>query len=160
MHLDSFDLRILTELQRDNRLTSASLSEVVHLSPAACLRRTERLRRAGVIVADVSIVAPEKVGIAVQSLVRVSLETKRALDMAAFETAIAAAPEVQQAWYVSGGFDYGLLVCARDMASYEAFIRRFLVDEPLVRDFEANITLRRLKTGTAVPVYLPDSEPT
>ncbi|WP_245913438.1 Lrp/AsnC ligand binding domain-containing protein [Caenispirillum bisanense] len=95
-----------------------------------------------------------------QSLVRVSLETKRALDMAAFETAIAAAPEVQQAWYVSGGFDYGLLVCARDMASYEAFIRRFLVDEPLVRDFEANITLRRLKTGTAVPVYLPDSEPT
>lgn len=158
MHLDTYDLRILTELQRDNRLTSASLSEVVHLSPAACLRRIDRLRRAGVIIGDVSLVAPEKVGVSVQAIVRVVLETKRAEDVAAFEAAVREAPEVQQSWYVSGGHDYVLLVSARDMTAYEAFIRRFLVEEPLVRDFETNITLRRIKTGTAVPVYLPEAD--
>lgn len=159
MQLDAYDLRILTELQRDNRLTSASLSEVVHLSPAACLRRIDRLRRAGVIVGDVSLVAPEKVGVTVQALVRVVLETKRAEAMSAFEGAVRAAPEVQQCWYVSGAFDYGLVVSARDMTAYETFLRRFLVDNPLVRDFEANVAVRRVKMGTAVPVYLSDAEP-
>jgi Lrp/AsnC family leucine-responsive transcriptional regulator len=34
----------------------------VNLSPASCVRRVKRLRGEGVIVADVSIVAPEALG--------------------------------------------------------------------------------------------------
>lgn len=158
MQLDAYDIRILTELQRDNRLTSASLSEVVHLSPAACLRRVDRLRRAGVIIADVSVVAPEKVGVTLQAVVRVALETKHAEDLSAFEGAARAAPEVQQCWHVSGGFDYVLVLSCRDMADYDAFLRRFLTDNPLVRNYDACISLRRVKTGTTVPLQQPTAE--
>lgn len=159
MRLDAYDIRILTELQRDNRLTSASLSEVVHLSPAACLRRVDRLRRAGVIIADVSVVAPEKVGVTLQAIARVALETKHAEDLAAFEAAVRAVPEVQQCWHVSGGFDYVLVLSCRDMPDYDAFLRRFLIDNPLVRNFDACIALRRVKTGAALPLHLPAAAP-
>lgn len=155
MQLDTFDARLLFELQRDNRKTSAQLSQVVHLSPAACLRRVERLRRNGVITADISIVAPEKTGVGVQALVRVSLEAHRPETLAGFEAAAMGAEEVTACWHISGGADYTLMVAARDMAAYEAFLRGFLVENPLVRSYEANIVIGAVKQASPVPVYLP-----
>jgi DNA-binding Lrp family transcriptional regulator len=50
------------------------LVAVDHLSPAACLRRAKRLRDEGIILADVSIVAPEAVGRPLMMIVLVTLE--------------------------------------------------------------------------------------
>ncbi|XKG60520.1 Lrp/AsnC family transcriptional regulator [Caenispirillum salinarum] len=154
MHLDTFDARLLAELQRNNRKTSAALSDTVHLSPAACLRRADRLRRHGVIRADVSVVQPEKVGVGVQALVRVTLQQKQPETIAAFEAAMLAADEVISCWQVTGGFDYGLVVVARDIAMYEAFVRVMLVENPVVRTHEASIVLNAVKSGAPLPVYL------
>jgi len=48
--LDDRDLKILTILQSDGRITKAALAERVNLSPAACWERLQRLQKAGVIV--------------------------------------------------------------------------------------------------------------
>lgn len=42
--IDAIDARILTALQKDNRLTSDQLSARVNLSPTAVQRRVKRLR--------------------------------------------------------------------------------------------------------------------
>ena len=60
--LDEFDLKLLDALQENNQRTSEELADLVHLSPASCLRRARRLREIKAIVADVSIVAPEVIG--------------------------------------------------------------------------------------------------
>lgn len=158
MHLDTFDARLLAELQRNNRKTSAALSDIVHLSPAACLRRADRLRREGVITRDVSVVAPERVGVGIQALVRVTLHQQEPGTLAAFEAAMGSAAEVVSCWHVAGAFDYGMVVVARDVTMYEAFVRVMLVENPLVRTHEASIVLNTVKCGAPLPVYLPQEE--
>jgi hypothetical protein len=52
---DDIDRAILRELMRDGRITNAELSERVHLSPSACLRRTRALEESGVIAGYVAL---------------------------------------------------------------------------------------------------------
>ena len=47
--LDSVDLKILRELQRDGRMTNVELAERVGISAPPCLRRVRRLEEAGII---------------------------------------------------------------------------------------------------------------
>jgi Lrp/AsnC family transcriptional regulator, leucine-responsive regulatory protein len=47
--LDRIDLRILGVLQQDASHTNQQLANLVHVSPATCLRRVRRLCEAGVI---------------------------------------------------------------------------------------------------------------
>ena len=60
--LDAIDRKILNILQKDNQITNIALAEKVHLSAPPCFRRVKRLRDMGVIVKDVSLVDPFKVG--------------------------------------------------------------------------------------------------
>jgi Lrp/AsnC family leucine-responsive transcriptional regulator len=49
MKMDSTDLRILDELQRDASLSNVELARRVHLSPSPCLARVKALESSGVI---------------------------------------------------------------------------------------------------------------
>ena len=57
--LDAFDRKILALLETDARRTGGQLSEAVGLSPAACLRRLQRLRKTGAIEREVAILSPD-----------------------------------------------------------------------------------------------------
>ena len=60
--LDRLDLALLRLVQQDNQLPARALAERVGgLSESAALRRLRRLRRGGVIAADVSVVRPAAV---------------------------------------------------------------------------------------------------
>lgn len=56
--LDRTDKAILRQLQRDASLSNVALAEKVHLSPPACLRRVERLKRLGLIEGVVALLNP------------------------------------------------------------------------------------------------------
>ena len=58
--LDRIDRNILRVLQEDAAITNAALSERVHLSAAATLRRVEKLREAGIIRRTVAVLDPAK----------------------------------------------------------------------------------------------------
>ena len=45
--LDSIDVLLLNAVQRNNRMTSEQLGDLVGLSPTACQRRLKRLRHEG-----------------------------------------------------------------------------------------------------------------
>ncbi|MFM9776196.1 Lrp/AsnC family transcriptional regulator, partial [Streptomyces galilaeus] len=49
------DLRILSRLQEDGRMTNQALSEQIGLSPSPCLRRVRQLEEAGVITGYVAL---------------------------------------------------------------------------------------------------------
>ena len=75
MHeLDSFDHRLLELLQVDSRQTGRQLSEKVGLSPAACLRRVQRLRQTGVIERDVAVVSPDALSPSVKIIVLLTID--------------------------------------------------------------------------------------
>jgi Lrp/AsnC family leucine-responsive transcriptional regulator len=150
--LDRIDLRILDVLQEDNQLTNLDLAARVGLSPPPCLRRVRRLRALGVIVRDVALVDPAKVGRAITAFVGVELDRQREDVLANFERKVLAEPEVQQCYFVSGEVDYLLVVTCADMPSYNAFARRVLANEHNIKRFRTSFTLSRVKYETKLPL--------
>ncbi|MDP0930311.1 Lrp/AsnC family transcriptional regulator [Paracoccus onubensis] len=150
--IDSFDAKLLNILQANNLITSSDLAEQVHLSSASCLRRVRRLREEGVIASDVSIVSPELAGLAMTMIVLVTLERERTDLMDNFKRSVLNAPEVFQCYYVTGDFDFVLIVTVRNLSDYEDFTNRFFFDNPNVRRFSTMVVMNRTKFSTSVPV--------
>jgi Lrp/AsnC family leucine-responsive transcriptional regulator len=154
VELDDFDRRLLDALQADNRRTGEELAAIVGLSPAACLRRVQRLRDEKVIERDVSILAPEALGRRLTMVVLVTLERESPDVVDGFKRAMRQAPEVMQCYYVTGAADFVLILTADDMADYEDFTRRYLFERN-VRRFETMAVMDRVKTGAAMPMASP-----
>ena len=116
--LDRIDRRILRILQAEGRLTNNALSERVALSPSACLARVRRLERAGIIQGYHARLDPFMLDIGLVLFVEVTLAGHRPEDMARFEDAIRARPQVVEASHVSGAYDYLLKVVVSDVAEW------------------------------------------
>jgi Lrp/AsnC family leucine-responsive transcriptional regulator len=152
MELDRIDLRILSALQVNNRLTSEELGDLVGLSSTACQRRLKRRRSEGVIESDVSIITPKAVGRHVTMLVLVTLERERSDIIDKFKQAIKNTPEVMSGSYVTGDADFVLLVTSKDMEDYENFTRRFFYENNDIKSFKTMVVMDRVKAGFTLPI--------
>ena len=61
--IDIVDAKILELLQNDAGLSIAEIAERVGLSSSPCWRRIERLKKAGVITKQVTLLDHEKLGL-------------------------------------------------------------------------------------------------
>lgn len=68
--VDTVNLQLLAELQRDPRLSMSELARRVSMSPPAVSERVDRLRRAGVIAGWRLEVSPAAVGLPVTAYAR------------------------------------------------------------------------------------------
>jgi len=150
--MDQFDARMLTAMQANNRLTSLQLAEVVGLSPAACQKRSQKLRRSGIIEADVSVLNPAAVGRGLILIVQVHVEREYREHLDRFKNRMKDAPEVMQCYYVTGASDFILIVSARDMPEYEEFTRRHFMGSDNVAHFYTSVVMDRVKFTLSVPV--------
>jgi len=150
--LDSFDLAILGILQRDSATPQRVIGESVNLSAPTVQRRIRRMEEAGVIQANVAIIDPARVGQPITILVEVEVisETAELIDAAKQE--FAAAPEVQQCYYVTGEADFVLVVVVPTMAAYEALTRRLFFGNNNVKRFRTLVAMDRVKVGLTVPL--------
>jgi DNA-binding Lrp family transcriptional regulator len=156
MLLDRLDYRLLNAVQSNNRLTADTLSEVVGLSPTACQRRLKRLREAGVIEQDVSIISPAAVGLPLLLIVHVTLERERADIIDRFKAAIRRRPEILNGYYVTGEADFVLTVSARSMKEYEQFTRDFFYENRDIKGFKTSVVMDRVKVSFALPLELEE----
>ena len=151
MDLDDFDRRLLDALQQDSRRTGDQLAALVGLSPAACLRRVQRLRETGIIEREIAIVTPEAVGRRLTMVVQVTLEREQPATSDEFKRQMRRAPEVMQCYNVTGVTDFILIVSVADMEEYEEFTKRLLF-EKYVRRFETMVVIDRVKFETTMPL--------
>ncbi len=156
--LDNIDVLLLSAVQRNNRLTTDQLGQLVGLSPTACQRRLKRLRAEGVIEGDVSIVSPKAVGRPISMLVLVSLERERADIIDRFKRAIRSTAEIMIGLYVTGEADFALLVTARDMPDYEEFTRRFFYENPDIKGFKTMVVMDRVKSSFVLPIAVAEEK--
>ena len=152
MNLDAFDRKLLAELQRDNRQTTAALSSKIGLSPSACHRRMAAMRAAGVIAADIAIVDPKAVGRRLTLIVTVTLEREQTDVISAFKRAVRETVEVMQCYYVTGSCDFVMILTAASMEAYDAYVERFLFANRNVRRFETYVVMDRVKVGFGMPI--------
>lgn len=111
-------------MQDDARLKSDSVAERVGLSPTAVQRRLKRLRTNGVIQAEPLVLSPARVGRPLTAIVSITL--------------------------ARGGS--AVVVTACDMANYDAFTRRILMDNALIQKFSTVFALSPVKSGLSLPL--------
>jgi DNA-binding Lrp family transcriptional regulator len=159
IELDSTDLRLLEQLQRDASLSNQALAELVHVSPPTCLRRVKRLRDAGLIERQIAVLSNDKLaltlGHGLTAIVEITLDRQGAEHLAAFEARVAADDAVQQCYRVSPGPDFVLVVAAADMPDYLSLAQRLLTSDANVRNVKAFFSVKRSKFEPRVPLSRP-----
>jgi DNA-binding Lrp family transcriptional regulator len=150
MQLDTTDLRILRQLERNGKITNQDLAAQVALSPSACLRRVKLLEEAGVIAGYRCTLDPARIGLEVEAIVQITMRHDVEHWHERFVEAMQTWPEVQSACIVTGTSNYMLMVRARDLAHYSDFIVNRLYRAPGVMGISSNIVLGALKQQTSV----------
>ncbi|WP_199231498.1 Lrp/AsnC family transcriptional regulator [Azospirillum sp. TSO35-2] len=131
--LDAVDRRILQHLQRDGRMTNADVAEAVHVSPATCHRRIQRLFEEGYIRSVRAEIAPAKVDRGTLVMVGVELDRSTPESFAEFEKAIRKLPFVLDCHLVAGDFDFFLKIRVSDIADFNRLHGEQLIALPGVR---------------------------
>lgn len=120
--LDKTDLRILSLLQENARLTVKDLASRVNLSTTPVFERVKRLEREGYISKYVAVLNAEKLGQGFVVFCSVKL-SKMNTDIAKdFVARVRDIKEVAECYNISGEFDYLLKIHASDMKTYQYFL--------------------------------------
>jgi DNA-binding Lrp family transcriptional regulator len=150
--VDRVDLKILSVLQADARITNQALSERVALSPSACLVRVRRLEEAGLITGYTAQIAIERIRPTVIIFAEVSLDRHHPADFAAFEAFVQAVPEVVEASQVSGAFDYLLKAVVADMREWRELSDAILNAGLGVDKISSHVMMKASKVFEAFPI--------
>ena len=152
MQIDATDKRILTALQRKGRISTADLSVVVNLSPAAFHRRVPRVAAEGFIRDYVALLNPRKMGVPTTVFVEITLQGQADEVLEAFEKAVGRVPDVLECHLMAGSADYLLKVVASDTEDFARIHRQYLARLPGVGQMQSSFALRTVFKMTALPV--------
>ncbi|MCU0445246.1 MAG: Lrp/AsnC family transcriptional regulator [Microscillaceae bacterium] len=150
--LDDFDKKLLNILQQNNRITAEDLGNMVNLSTSAVQRRLKRLRESKIIEADISIISPLAAGYSITCVVDVTLHLGNSKVIDSFKALMATSPEVMQCYYVTGAYDFVVIVNTQDMRHYEEFSKKHLMDNPDVKQFYTHVVIDKVKVGFKVAI--------
>ena len=126
--IDDFDLRILTQLQRNAQLSQRELAEKVGLSQNACWRRLQRLTAIGMIRGAHSDIDLSALGLdlTVFVMIRTRHHSREWID--GFRVHVERLPEVVDFYRIGGDWDYLIKVVTKGMAGYDAFYQKLVTN--------------------------------
>ena len=142
--MDAIDRKILSELQRDGRLSLTELAERVQLSMSPTHRRLRALEASGAITGYRAVIDPEVVGMGFGALVFVTMAQANRDTVPAFDTAVAEIPEVIQALRLFGDPDYLLRVAVPDLRAYERLWDERLSALPGVARVQSTLVMKAI----------------
>ncbi|MET8983526.1 Lrp/AsnC family transcriptional regulator [Streptomyces sp. NPDC004539] len=143
--MDAIDQAIISELERDGRLTNVELAHRVGLTTGPCLRRVQRLEADGVIQGYRAIIDPAARGRSFEVLMDLSLESQDAPTVEHFEETLATAVEVRELRRLFGAPDYFVRVAVADLPAYETFLSRRVMTIPGIRNVVSHFTMKTIK---------------
>ncbi|MEH6609128.1 MAG: Lrp/AsnC family transcriptional regulator [Halioglobus sp.] len=150
MDIDRIDRAILSQLQRDNTQTNVDLADKVGLSPPACLKRVKKLRNNGAILADVSILSPDILGIQIQVIFLVEIIDDTPTNFHNFTKRMSAQDTISQCYQVAGESDFVLVGSFGSIEALDVFSENVLRADTSVKKFKTLISKKRSKFTTAV----------
>jgi Lrp/AsnC family leucine-responsive transcriptional regulator len=150
--LDRIDRRILAALQQDARLTNQALSERVALSPSACLARVRRLEKLGFIQGYHARLDPFLLDVGLVLFAEVTLKGHRPEELARFERAIDAVPQIVEASHVTGAYDYLLKVVTADMAEWTRIAEELTSSDAGIDRINTHVLMHKPKIFVGYPV--------
>jgi DNA-binding Lrp family transcriptional regulator len=152
--LDRIDRRILAALQADGRLTNQALSEQVALSPSACLARVRRLEREGIIEGYQARLDPFRLDVGLVLFAEVTLKGHGPEELARFDAAIEALPQVVEASHVSGVYDYLLKVVVANISEWTRIGEQLTAGDVGADRINTHVLLHKPKVFVGYPVRI------
>lgn len=158
MKLDPIDIRILTILQEDGRITNKALAERVGLTPRPCLERLRRLLRGGFVVRTQAILNPAKFGNPVVVYAHITLARQEMRVSQRFEAHIKRIAEVTDCFEVSGAVDFVARFLCPSLDAYYRITNDLLQNEEIgVRRIDSTIVLRTVVSNRPYPPSVLDA---
>ena len=151
-NLDEYDKKLLRLLQQNNKVSADELGEQVGLSTSAVQRRLKRLREEKIIEADVSIISPTAAELGITCVVDVILEEGGSQAIEKFKASMQKCNDVMQCYYVTGTYDFVIIVNAKDMKQYEIFSKQWLMDNSNVKHFYTHVVMDKVKVGYGISI--------
>jgi Transcriptional regulators len=152
MAMDEHDLAILSFLQKNNKISQKDLARQVNLSVSAVSRRIGALEDAGVIRENVSVLDQSMVGRSITIIVEIEIADERLDLLEEDKKRFLESPYVQQVYYVTGEFDFLLVLAMRDMAEYEALTRTLFFTSKNIKRFRTIVAMQNVKQTFALPL--------
>ncbi|MER9977178.1 Lrp/AsnC family transcriptional regulator [Mesorhizobium sp. M0085] len=152
VQLDTWDIRILSEIQLDGRISKSELAKRVHLSASACSERLRVLQAAGIIEGFYARLSPALIGGIISIMVEVVLDRHRLEDQRHFEAAIQNVPEILDCWAIGGRIDYLMRVSSPSMAAYQDFMEGLLQAGLGINQYYSLVVTKPVKANSPIPL--------
>ena len=150
--INKIDLKILSVLQTNARITNQQLAEKVHLSASACLYRVKRLESEGVLKRYVTEIDLNRLAPNIEAFTEVTLENHSPNDFKRFDNAIANIAEITDCFKISGTYDYLLKFVCIDVRGYNIVSEALITSDVGIAKMNTLIILERTKEFSGVPL--------
>ncbi|ORV10286.1 Lrp/AsnC family transcriptional regulator [Mycobacterium celatum] len=150
VELDDVDRRILALLHADARMTNSALAEKVGLAPSTCHGRLRRLLDLGVIRGFYTDVDPVAVGLPLQAMISVNLQSTARGKIRSFIAQIRRKPQVMDVYFLAGPDDFLLHVAARDTEDLRAFVVENLNADADVAGTQTSLIFEHLRGAAPI----------
>ncbi|OBK48083.1 Lrp/AsnC family transcriptional regulator [Mycobacterium sp. 1081908.1] len=148
--LDAVDRKILTLLHADARITNNALAEAVGIAPSTCHGRVRRLVDLGVIRGFYTDVDPVAVGLPLQAMISVTLQSNARGKIRSFIQQIRTRRQVMDVYFLAGADDFILHVAARDTEDLRAFVVENLNADADVAGTQTSLIFEHLRGAAPV----------
>jgi DNA-binding Lrp family transcriptional regulator len=152
--VDAIDLQILSELQKDGRITNVELAERANITAPPCLRRVRALENARFIRGYHADLDPKALGFELTAFAFVGLSSQAEADLKAFEEQVRRWPQVRECYMLSGEIDFLLKCVARDLPEFQDFVTGELTAAKNVASVKTALAIRPSKFEPGVPIAL------
>lgn len=150
--MDALDRRIVQIVQSDCSISAAGLAERCGTTESTALRRLKAMRRDGILAPPRMRVAADKVGRGLMIILSIRLERERPAEIEAFRRRLIEHPDVTDLYFVTGSWDYVLILNLGRMEDYERFLAEMIVGQPAVVATDTHVVITPMKVGAPLPV--------
>ena len=152
--INKIDLKILSILQTNARITNQQLAEKVHLSASACLSRVKRLESDGILKRYITEIDLDCLAPHVEAFAEVTLENHSPDDFKKFDAAISNVAQVTDSYKISGPYDYLLKFVCIDVKGYNNVSESLITSGVGIAKLNTLIILERTKDFSGFPLDL------
>jgi DNA-binding Lrp family transcriptional regulator len=143
--LDDTDRRILTALHADARMSNSALADLVGIAASTCHGRVRRLQDIGVIRGFYADIDPTAIGLSLQAMISVSLQSNARGKIDSFIRNIRRKPQVMDVYFLAGADDFILHVAARDTDDLRSFVVQNLNADADVAGTQTSLIFEHLR---------------
>ena len=120
--LDDVDRRLLALLHADARMSNSALADADGIAASTSHGRVRRLQDIGVIRGYYADIDPAAIGLSLQAMVSVTLQSNARSKIRNFIQQIRRKPQVMDVYFLAGADDFIIHVAARDTDDLRAFV--------------------------------------